>query len=188
MKAIIPVNLTEKLLCPYCSGELSYIISRRELSCSLCGVKLSPEEYEAAAAAKKARRERSSPSSHSPNTNAGESENRSSGTPDYAPCEHCRLLVGRGVGDLLGECPLCHTKISGAENSSGEDPAGEISPENQSFAAPDLIVPFSHDQEFFIQEFRKRLKSPTPFLKPALRVSGLSMSRCFCMMRRFPAR
>ena len=172
MKAIIPVNLTEKLLCPYCSGELSYIISRRELSCSLCGVKLSPEEYEAAAAAKKARRECSSPSSHSPKTNAGESENRSSGTPDYAPCEHCRLLVGRGVGDLLGECPLCHTKISGAENSSGEDPAGEISPENQSFAAPDLIVPFSHDQEFFIQEFRKRLKSlefvPDSFLEASI--------------------
>ncbi|WP_406038871.1 hypothetical protein [Succinimonas sp.] len=201
MKAIIPVNLTEKLLCPYCSGELSYSISRRELSCSLCGIKLSPEEYEAAAAAKKARRERSSssfssaafsaaskasssssdsssPSSPSPKTKAGEAENRSSGTPDYAPCEHCRLLVGRGVGDLLGECPLCQEKISGAENSPGEAPAGESPPENQGFAAPDLMVPFSHDKEFFIQEFRKRLKS-LEFVPDSLLKASIESVRAF---------
>ncbi len=59
----------------------------------------------------------------------------------------------------MGECPLCHTKISGAENSPGADPAGESSPENPGFAAPDLIVPFSIEKEFFIQKFRERLRN-----------------------------
>ncbi len=196
MKTSIPANLTEKLLCPYCSGELSYRISRREISCSSCGMKLSPEEYETAAAAK-ARRERSSSSfssgaisaaslspsssqssSSAANSKASEADNRSSNAPDYAPCAHCRLLLGRGVGDLLGECPVCHEKISGAKKSSGgvspgeESPAGESSPENSGFAAPDLIVPFANEKEFFIQEFRKYLKAlefvPDSFLESSI--------------------
>ena len=186
MKTSIPVNLTEKLLCPYCSGELSYRISRRDLACSLCGMKLAPEEYEAAAAAKRARKERSSstfpsssfssassPSSSasSPapaaNPKAGEAKNRSAAAPDYVSCEHCRLLLGRGIADLLGECPLCDRTIPGAENSAGRKPA-----ENASFAVPDLIVPFAKEKEFFIQEFRKHLKSlefvPDSFLKASI--------------------
>ncbi len=185
MKKIIPVNSTEKLRCPYCSGELSYIISREKLACSSCGMKLSPEEYETAVAAK-TRRERSSssfssgvfsaaasPSSSSssapsPNTKAREAERRSAaGTPDYVPCASCRLLVGRGVRDLLGACPVCHQKIAGAERSAGSNPAA-----NASFAAPDLIVPFSKDKEFFIQEFRKHLEAlefvPDSFLKASI--------------------
>ncbi len=72
----------------------------------------------------------------------------------------------------MGECPLCHTKIPGAENTPGADPAGESSPENPGFAAPDLIVPFSREKEFFIQEFRKHLKSlefvPDSFLEASI--------------------
>ena len=166
MKKSISVNLTEKLLCPYCSGELSYRISRRELSCSSCGMKLSPEEYEAAAAAK-ARKGHdysslSSPfssSSSSPKPKAGTAQNRSSGTPDFQSCEGCRLLIGRGIADLLGECPICNRRISGAEIPAGAAPVGESLPENASFATPDLIVPFSKEKEFFIQEFRKHLKA-----------------------------
>ena len=181
-----PVNLSEKLLCPCCSGELSYDISRQQISCCSCGMKLTPEEYEAAAAARSPRRERASASfssessqsssSSSPSSaskpEAGETENRSSGTPDFLSCESCRLLVSRGVADLLGECPVCHTKISGMKNSSGESPAGESSPENPGFAAPDLIVPFSKEKEFFIQEFRKRLRNlelaPDSFLEASI--------------------
>ncbi len=168
MKKSIPVNFTftEKLLCPYCSGELSYRISRGDLSCALCGIKLSPEEYEAAAAAKKARKERSSASS-SPKMKADEPQNISSGTPDYVPCEHCRILLSRGIRDLLGECPVCSKKLTGAENSAGADPAAD-----SSFTPPDLMVPFSHEMEFFIQEFRKRLKSlefvPDSFLEASI--------------------
>ena len=189
MKTSLPDNLTEKLRCPYCSGELSYIISREKLACISCGMKLSPEEYETVVAAK-TRRERSSssfssgvfsaaasPSSSSsqssssapsPNPKAREAERRSAaGTPDYVPCASCRLLVGRGVRDLLGACPVCHQKIAGAERSAGSNPAL-----NASFAAPDLIVPFSKDKEFFIQEFRKHLEAlefvPDSFLKASI--------------------
>ena len=192
MKTSIPVNLTEKLLCPYCSGELSYRISRRDLACSLCGMKLTPEEYEAAAAAKRARKERSSstfssssfssassPSSSasSPapaaNPKAGEAKNRSAAAPDYVSCEHCRLLLGRGIADLLGECPLCDRTIPGAENSAGRKPA-----ENASFAAPDLIVPFAKEKEFFIQEFRKHLKA-LEFAPDAMLAAGIESVRAF---------
>ena len=192
MKTSIPVNLTEKLLCPYCSGELSYRISRREVACSLCGMKLSPEEYEAAAAAKRARQERSSSSlssssfssasspsssasSSAPaaNPKAGEANNRSAAAPDYVSCEHCRLLLGRGIAALLGECPLCDRTIPGAENSAGRKPA-----ENASFAAPDLIVPFAKEKEFFIQKFRKHLKA-LEFAPDAMLAAGIESVRAF---------
>ncbi len=162
MKKSLPADFTEKLLCPYCSGDVSYSISRQKLVCGSCGMKLTPEEYETAAAAK-ARKERSS----SQKPKAGEAENSSSGTPDYVPCEHCRLLLGRGVRDLLGACPVCHKKIAGAEIPAGTDPAA-----NESCAAPDLIVPFSHEKEFFIQEFRKHLRNlefvPDSFLEASI--------------------
>ncbi|WP_406547319.1 hypothetical protein [Succinimonas sp.] len=195
MKTSIPDNLTEKLRCPYCSGELSYIISREKLACILCGMKLSPEEYETAVAAK-TRRERSSssfssgvfsaaasPSSSSfqssssapsPNPKAREAERRSAaGTPDYVPCANCRLLVGRGVGELLGACPVCHKNIAGAERSAGANPA-----ENAGFGAPDLIVPFSKDGEFFIQEFRKHLRS-LEFVPDSFLEAGIESVRAF---------
>ncbi len=182
----IPVHLTEKLLCPYCSGDLSYSISRQKVACVSCGMKFSPEEYEAAAAAK-ARRERSSssfssassPSSSSsspspaPQPEAGETENRSSGTQDFQSCGKCRLLVGRGAGDLLGECPLCHTKISGAKNSPGESFPG-----NSGFTAPDLIVPFLTEKEFFIQKFRKHLRF-REFVPDSFPEAGIESVRAF---------
>ena len=184
MKKSIPVNLPEKLLCPYCSGELSYSISRQKAACVSCGMKLTPEEYEAAAAAK-ARRERSSlsfsaaasPSSSSPSPaskpKAGTAHNRSSGTPGFQSCENCRLLLGRGIADLLGECPVCDRPIPGAENSAGRKPA-----ENASFAEPDLIVPFAKEKEFFIQEFRKHLKA-LEFAPDAMLAAGIESVRAF---------
>ncbi len=155
-----------------------YDISRQKLACGSCGMKLSPEEYETAAAAK-ARRESASSSFSSSSSSSsssassvlkpktGEAETASSGTPDYVPCEHCRTLLSRGIRDLLGACPVCHRKIAGAVI-----PAGTDSAPNSGFAAPDLIVPFSREKEFFIQEFRKHLKSlefvPDSFLEASI--------------------
>jgi hypothetical protein len=72
----------------------------------------------------------------------------------------------------LGECPLCHTKSPGAENTPGADPAGESSPEKPGFTPPDLVVPFSMEKEFFIQKFRERLRNlelpPDSFLKASI--------------------
>ena len=72
----------------------------------------------------------------------------------------------------MGECPLCHAKIPGAENTPGADPAGESSPEKPGFTPPDLVVPFSMEKEFFIQKFRERLRNlelpPDSFLKASI--------------------
>lgn len=147
-------NQARHTRCPWCSGNMRFVIGLQKLKCDSCDSTVSVEEYEKIieSKAEKGVADRFT-------AGAAENDSRSREFAGAYTCLSCGGQLSPGVLSVTDTCPFCGNDIVFTDKF-------------RKHRMPDFIIPFKKERKDFLETYRKRLQQqimiPEGFKKAAI--------------------